>query len=94
MVGRTASAETGLGGEVSFLGFFTILLLFCCPFAILILLVDMQYVKSLELSAKPHALGCNDSELAQFFQRPIQGLSLLCKTEPDRVLIESIGIKS
>ena len=29
MVGRTASADTALGGEVSFLGFLTILLLFC-----------------------------------------------------------------
>jgi hypothetical protein len=38
MVGRTASAETGLGGAVSFLGFFVILLLFCCPFAMMHLL--------------------------------------------------------
>ena len=29
IVGRTASADTGLGGAVSFLGFLTILLLFC-----------------------------------------------------------------
>ena len=28
-VGRTASGDTGLGGDVSFLGFLTILLLFC-----------------------------------------------------------------
>ncbi len=33
MLGRTASGDTGLGGDKSFLGFFTILLLFCCPFA-------------------------------------------------------------
>ena len=29
MVGRTASGDTALGGDVSFLGFLTILLLFC-----------------------------------------------------------------
>ena len=29
MVGRTASGDTALGGAVSFLGFLTILLLFC-----------------------------------------------------------------
>jgi hypothetical protein len=29
IVGRTASGDTGLGGDVSFLGFLTILLLFC-----------------------------------------------------------------
>jgi len=29
IVGRTASGDTGLGGDVSFFGFLTILLLFC-----------------------------------------------------------------
>jgi hypothetical protein len=29
MVGRTASGDTGLGGDVSFFGFLTILPLFC-----------------------------------------------------------------
>jgi len=29
IVGRTASGDTGFGGDVSFLGFLTILLLFC-----------------------------------------------------------------
>ena len=33
MLGRTASGDTGFGGDKSFLGFFTILLLFCCPLA-------------------------------------------------------------
>ena len=37
-VPAAASGDTALGGETSFLGFFTILLLFCCPFAIFVLL--------------------------------------------------------